>query len=369
MKKTIDKLPRIALVGGLTAGPIIPLLAVAEAIREANPRAKFLIIDVKNSVGQHMAKLVKYPFARLITGKLNRYFSWRNILTPILLAIGFFQALWVLRSQQVTYIVGAGGFVQVPVIWAGWLLRIPAHIHQQDVNVTLANVLAAPIAKSISVTFESSLRDFFQGSGLFRPAAHKNKITHTGNPVRQAILRASVAEAHKYFGLDPAWPTLYVVGGGSGALGLNRLVAGALPELLRTVQVIHSTGRGKAVPVDTVGHKRYHAFEFVNRAELALAAADIVLTRSGISTLTELANLGKASIIIPLPNTHQEQTALMLFRQKAAIVLDESETSPSDLVNIIQRLLFDLPGQQALQKNIGTIMPHGSAEKIAKIIL
>ncbi len=357
---------RVVLAGGSTAGPIVPLLAVSEAILEQDPKAEFIVIDAAGSVGELLAKQQSLQFIRIRTGKLRRYFSLRTIIAPLLVIFGFIQSLYLLKKHRVSHVIGAGGFVQVPLMWAAWLLRLQRHIHQQDIVPTLANTLCAPIASSISVTFPSSLWDFASDSGLFKGAA-EHKITLTGNPCRKDILQASKLEAQKFFHLEKSWPTVYILGGGSGAAGINKLVYQALPELTRTVQVIHSTGRGKHH--SNINQERYHGFEYINRPELALAAADVVIARAGIGTITELSNLGKASIIIPMPNTHQEVNAQLLYEQQAAIVLDQNETTPDHLVSVVRRLLFDFPAQEQLRQNIKQIMPHNAASAVAKIVL
>jgi UDP-N-acetylglucosamine--N-acetylmuramyl-(pentapeptide) pyrophosphoryl-undecaprenol N-acetylglucosamine transferase len=357
---------RIVLAGGATAGPIAPLLAVRESLLKKELQAQFFIADVAGSVGELLSKSEQIPFFRMRTGKLRRYFSWRTVAAPFLVLFGLAQAIYLLKRYKITHVLGAGGFVQVPLIWAAWLLRLRTHIHQQDIAPTLANSLCAPIAKTISVTFASSTRDFYSGLGLWRETT-ATRITITGNPCRDNIFRASRPEAQKFFQLDPSWPTVYILGGGSGAAGINKLVYEALPELTRTVQVIHSTGRGKHH--SNVKIERYHSFEYISRQDLALAAADIVIGRAGVYMLTELSNLGKTSIIIPMPQSHQEQNARLLYEQQAALVLDQNETTPEHLVSVVRRLLFDFPLQEHLRQNIKKIMPHNSASQVAKIIL
>lgn len=357
---------RVLLAGGNTAGPIVPLLAVREAILEKQPQAEFVIVDSPGSVGQLLAKQHNIKFIGLRTGKLRRYFSLRTFVAPVLVVFGFFQALYLLRKHGITHIIGAGGFVQVPLVWAAWLSRLNTHIHQQDIIPTLANTLSAPFARTISVTFPSSLRDFTQGSGLFAQKP-ETKIHLTGNPCRTEIIHGSRLEAQKFFRLEKSWPTIYILGGGSGAAGINHLVYKAFPELIRTVQIIHSTGRGKHHP--PLKHERYHSFDYINRPDLALAAADIIIARAGIATITELSNLGKASIIIPMPNSHQEANAQLLYEHQAALVLNQNETTPEHLVSVIRRLLFDFPAQEQLRANIKKIMPHNSAQVLTKIIL
>lgn len=365
MNKHSSKQLRIILAGGSTAGPILPLLALRQEIMRQDPHAYFLVVDVKGSVGQHAAVHEKIRFFPIITGKLRRYLSLRTVIAPFLVLIGFFQSLYLLSRYRITHVIGAGGFVQVPLVWTAWLLRRRVHIHQQDIVPTLANVVSAPFAKSISVTFASSQRDFPQGSGLFAQE-RKSKVHLTGNPIRPELLTASRVEAQKFFKLDKSWPTLYILGGGSGALGINKLIYEALPELTRTVQIIHSTGRGKHKEVN---YERYQSHEYIVRQDLALAAADMVIGRAGVYTLTELSNLGKVGIIIPMPKSHQEVNALMLYEQRAAIILDQEATTPAYLVKVIRRLLFDLPTQKMLQENIQGIMPHQSAKAITKLVL
>lgn len=366
MSKRAEHPIRVALVGGSTAGPVVPLLAIRDAILDKHPDSYFMMIDVARSVGQLLAKQNNIPFTSLITGKFRRYISWRTLLAPLLVLIGLFQALYLLKRRRITHVIGAGGFVEVPVMWAAWLLRLRRHIHQQDVTVTLANILSAPTAQTISVTFANSVRDFPGDSGLFAGEKH-DKITLTGNPCRKELIKpANKLEAQKFFDLDKSWPTVYIVGGGSGAQGINKLIYPALPELLRTVQIVHSTGRGKKAQADQA---RYHAYEFISRVDLAYAAADLVIARAGIGTITELSNLGKASIIIPMPDSHQENNAQLLYEQQAALVLDQKETSPEQLLTIIRRLLFDFPAQEKLRDNIKKIMPHKAAEKVATIVL
>jgi UDP-N-acetylglucosamine--N-acetylmuramyl-(pentapeptide) pyrophosphoryl-undecaprenol N-acetylglucosamine transferase len=356
---------RVVLAGGKTAGPVVTLLAVAEAIKQNHPAALFVLADISGSVGERLAREKGLGFTAIRTGKLRRYFSWSNFLTPFLVFVGFLQALVLLRRFKPDLVIGAGGFVQVPVAWAAWALRIPVHIHQQDVTVTLANALCAPVARSISVTFESSLRDFRQGSGLFSHVPTQKPIVWTGNPVRPEILTATKVEAQSFFQLSADLPTLFVLGGGSGAQKINQLVMEALPQLGKVVQILHSTGLGKMIRAQD---PNYHAFEFIERNDLAYAAADIVLARAGVATIADLSNLSKIAIIIPMADTHQEANAQLLYERRAAVVLDERELTPDALVEIIRKILFNLELQRELARNINQLMPHKSAQKIAEIV-
>jgi UDP-N-acetylglucosamine--N-acetylmuramyl-(pentapeptide) pyrophosphoryl-undecaprenol N-acetylglucosamine transferase len=242
---------------------------------------------------------------------------------------------------------------------------VPVLIHQQDVRPSLANSLCSPIASKITVSFEESAKNFFQGLGVLEHRSPQ-KVFFTGNPYRKSVLEGTKEEAIKFFKLETNLPTMLVLGGGTGAKFINNLFAGHLKEFLKTVQIIHITGRGK---MQEAHLPNYHPYEFMDRMDLAYAAADIVISRAGLSTITELSILGKVSIIIPMPNTHQEDNASLLYEREAAVVLHQNLLTAEGLAMLIRRLLFDFNLQKHLRENIKNIMPRGNAaEKIIKLL-
>lgn len=357
---------RILLVGGGSGGPVAPLLAVAEEIKQEHPKAKFLLIGTDAGPEKLMARQAEIPFNSIYAGKLRRYFSIKNLVSPLLVLIGFFQAIKLIRSFKPAVAFGAGSFVQVPVLYAAKFLGVPIVIHQQDVIPSFANTLCAPIASRITVSFEHSVKSFFHGSGLL-PTAKKQKIVFTGNPFREQLNLADKEKAQKFFKLSPDWPTLLVLGGGTGAKFINKMVRDNLDELTKIVQIIHVTGKGK---LGTLTEKpNYHVYEFMSEIDLAYAVSNIVISRAGLSTLTELANLGKVTIIIPMPKTHQEANAELFWQHKAAVVLDQQNFEPAKLPILIKKLLFNHDLQKTLTGNIKKIMPKEAAKKIADIII
>lgn len=357
---------KIVIAGGQTGGPIVPMLAVAEEIRREKPRTQIVILDTPTSTARTLAQAGKIYFYPILTGKLRRYWSWHTILAPFAVAWGFLQSLRVLYVFKPDIVLGAGGFVQVPVVWAAWLLRIPVLLHQQDVSPTLSNSMSASFASRITTTFEQSLRDFHSGSGFFgsRKKKRDQLVVWTGNPFRESLHSGSKEQARKYFKLSSDLPVLLVTGGGGGAEGLNRLVYQSLPRLTKSLQVIHGIGAGKKYNLE---FPNYHPYEFIERMDLAYAISDLVISRAGISTITELANLGKISIIIPIPGTHQELNAGLLYERQAAIVMDQTITDSEKLVSVVRQLLLDGETQKQLHKNISGLMPKKAAEKIAKL--
>lgn len=368
MSKNSQPKEYVLLAGGLSAGPIVPLLAVVEEWQKSNGAIKPVVVDLKHSVAARLAKERQLQFERIITGKLRRYWTWQTIFLPLLGIIGFIMAVRLMQRYRPVAVLGAGGFVQLPLVLAAWCFRIPRFIHQQDVAPTLTNSLSAPFANKITVTFESSIRDFPQGTGLGKKYIATDKVLWTGNPVLTTFgtKHISKSAALKQFGLHTQLPVLLVVGGGTGAAGINKLLYRDLPALTEVVQVLHSTGVGKQ---EHSVRENYHPYEFISNIEAAYQAADVVLSRAGLGSLSSLAYAKKPAIIIPMPNTHQEANAQLLFTRKAAIVLDESETTVPIIISSIRKLLFEPSTAKTLVKNLESLFPLHASHKVVKVIV
>lgn len=369
-----EKTKTIILVGGETAGPVMPLLALADYWFSLDSNIEPIFLDKKKSVAARLVPSKNYKFKSIYSGKLRRYFSIKNFFSPLLTIIGLIQSLFLLAANRPIIVIGAGGYVQVPVIIAAWILRIPRIIHQQDIVPTFSNKICNPFVNKITTTFEKSVKDFPQGFGLGKNYSQYNKVVWTGNPTdiaKSKISEQDKSTAQHLFKLEEDWPTVLVIGGGSGARGLNAAVAHNLPELLKIGQVVHSTGPGKQIKPDVDiahGHDRYHQFEFINHITEAYIAADIVISRAGIGTITALSALGKLSIIVPMPDTHQEWNAKYLYDHNAALVLDERDITPETLAKAVRKILFDADLQKSLQANIRAIMPGNATEKMLEVI-
>ncbi|MAF13958.1 MAG: hypothetical protein CMI53_03625 [Parcubacteria group bacterium] len=347
---------RIIFSGGGTIGSVSPLIAIYEEIKTNQPQAEFLWLGTRNGPEKKLISSYQIPLKQIFSGKLRRYFSLKNFIDPILIFFGFWQAIFIVLKFRPDSIISAGGFVAVPVIWAGWILRRPILIHQQDIRPGLANKLSAPFASIVTVSFKQSLRDF-----------NTKKVHWVGNPVRLDILSGNRDQGIKYFKLDPSFPTVLVIGGGTGALNLNNLILNNLKELVEFCQIIHLTG-GKTKKV--AQHSRYHEFSFLtSELKNAYAAADLIISRAGMSTLSEIAALQKPSIIIPISNSHQQENANEFFRNNAVITLDQKNLNNKDFTQTVKELLNDSAELSNLSRNISKVMPGGAAEKIVKMIL
>lgn len=343
-------------------GSVTPLLAVAEEIKKAAPDTNFLWIGTKKGPEKKVVGDYGINFKSVPAGKLRRYFSGWNFIDPFLILAGFLKSFFIILKFKPQIILSVGGFVAVPVIWAGWVLRVPSLIHQQDVRPGLANKLTARFAKIVTVTFPESLKYFPQG-------------VVTGNSVRQEVFTGDRERAIKVFKLERDLPTLLVLGGGTGALELNKIVVRAAPEFLKFCQVLHVTGgrfdelskfEAEALRKENT---RYHLFDFLAEPlKDAYAVSDLVVSRAGMGTLTELAVLGKPTILIPIPKSHQEDNAWYFKKRNAVCILDQEKLTSESFVAAVQELIGNKVELENLSKNIKEVMPADAAQKMVKII-
>jgi UDP-N-acetylglucosamine--N-acetylmuramyl-(pentapeptide) pyrophosphoryl-undecaprenol N-acetylglucosamine transferase len=345
---------RILLAGGGSGGSATPVLAVAQELRHRDPVCAMLYVGTRTGPETLLAGREGIPYVGVATGKLRRYWSIQNLTDPLRVARGLAESLALVRRFRPDVAFGAGGFASVPPLFAAALLRIPVLIHQQDVIPGLANRLLAPSARRITVALPQTMSRFPSDRTFLR-----------GNPVRSSVLSGDREQGFRRLGLLPSVPLLLVTGGGTGALGLNRLVSSAAHELVGSCQILHLTGKGRGVPVPELG-RRYRQREFlVEEMPDALAAASLVLSRAGMSTLSELAALGKPTVVVPMPHSHQEANAVAFAEQRAVLVLDQPSLTPERLVRTVRELLDDGARREALAQAIARIMPRDATSRLA----
>lgn len=357
---------RILIAGGGTGGSVSPLLAVVDELRKfsGNFSFDFLWLGTYTGPEKEMVEKENLEFMPIASGKFRRYWDWRNIFDLWRIFRGFMQSLSLVYRFKPDIFLSAGSFVSVPAAWAAWAARAIIIIHQLDVRPGLANKLVAPLAKRVTVTFQTSM------------AAFGSKAIWTGNPVRQANNSSSSVnsreQARKFFNLGDNKPVVFVTGGGTGALAINQLVSEALPELLSFCNMIHQTGKGKnIIPDPARPDGAYYAQEFLSRQEMAMAyaAADIVVSRCGMATLAELAKSRKPAILIPMPFSHQLENAAVFSAHNAALVLDQNDTAPDKFITQIKILLDNDDLRTSLIKNMSNIFKEDAASSITAIII
>ncbi len=336
-------------------GSVSPLLAIYERAKKDSKPWSYFWVGTKNGPERKVISDLGIDYEWLPTVKLRRYFSLHILIDPFLFVISFFRSLLIMAAVKPDIIISTGSFVAVPVIWAGWFWRKKIIIHQQDIRPTLSNKLSAWCADRITVSFAKSLDDY-----------PKKKTELIGNPVREWILAGDRVEAKRLWNLDDNLPTLLVVGGSSGAGALNNWVWENISSLTRPANVLHITGRSQLKTVMT--NPRYHQVEFLNKDMAhALAAADVILSRAGISTLSELAILGKASVVVPMPATHQEDNAVY-FSDQHAVCFYRQDQLDERVVNKIGELLTNKEERVNLEEQISQIMPKDADKRMVKII-
>jgi len=258
-------------------------------------------------------------------------------------------------------------------------LRIPILIHQQDLRPGLANKMMAPFAKKITVCFESSQKFF-----------DFKKTRLVGNPVRQEIKeisqlseqarRAKTQKAEGFFGLESDLPVILVVSGSQGAIVINEVVTQTLPRLLKFCQVIHITGKRQiksALQItDCTLRPRYHRFEFMTSEMIdALMVADLIISRAGMSSLTEYAYLKKVALLIPVYNSHQEDNARYFQEKKAAQVLSlrddvgDAKKKNKIFIDMIRCLLDDRSLSKEMKNNISGLVLRDAEQTIARLVV
>ncbi|HOY55806.1 MAG TPA: UDP-N-acetylglucosamine--N-acetylmuramyl-(pentapeptide) pyrophosphoryl-undecaprenol N-acetylglucosamine transferase [bacterium] len=354
---------KILFVGGGTMGSVSPLLAISQKIKaelgQRNESVGFLWLGTKSGPEREVVEKNNIRFQVVAAGKLRRYFDWHNVADVFNILVAMWQSFFILIKFRPQVILTAGSFVAVPVAVVGWILGVPIFVHQQDVEVGLANKIMSLLAKKITVALEESVRDF--------PA---RKTVLVGNPVRKfPISNFQFPNRSQILNLkfQNTLPTILILGGGTGAVAINELVWQALPELIKFCNLVHITGKNKG-NIDE--NENYKQFEFLGDEIFeAIKMSTLVVSRAGMSALTELAYFSKPTIIIPIPNSHQEKNAKYFQEKNAGVYLRQNELTVEIFVAEIQNLLNDEAKKKDLGKNMHNIFIDYSGEKMVEEIL
>ncbi len=359
---------KVLLTGGGTGGHVFPALAVADAIKSMYPGTQFLFVGAEGKMEMERVPQAGYEIVGLPVAGLQRGFSWRslqrNISFPIKLMRSSRKARGIIRSFQPDVVIGTGGYASGPVMRAAQKMGIPTLIQEQNSFPGITNRLLAKGAARICVAYEG-LEKWF-------PA---DKIVHSGNPVRQDILHLTdkKAEAQQHFGLDPQRDTVYITGGSLGAKTLNDAVAQAIDLLSgpSAPNVIWQCGRYyhemyKDAAVAALPN--VHLLPFVDRADLAYAASDIVVARAGALTISELCIVGVPTVLVPSPNVaedHQTKNALALAQIGAARIIRDVDAAEKLIPETLMILENDALAF-SLSENIRPLGKPNAAKVIAE---
>ena len=362
----------VVIAGGGTGGHTSPGLAVAVALRERGVRHAW--IGSHDGVEARQAAEEGIDYHPISTGKLRRYWAWRNV-TDLALNVpaGIVQAHALLRRLRPRVVLATGGFVALPVALAATVQGVPVVVHEQTAVPGLANRIAARLAGRIAVTFADSKRHFPAG-----------RTVVTGNPLRPALRAGSRADAVTRFGLDPALPLLYVTGGALGAHAINRAVGKAAAGLLERAQVIHQCGdnpttgdlawlRAQREALPPTLARRYTVQAWVG-PELAdvYATAALVVARSGAGTVNECCQLGLPALYIPMPGASgDEQTAnaTLVSRLGGCAILPQASLTPALLLERVGALLAEPTALKTMGEYARGLAIPDAAERLVALVL
>ena len=363
--QTLMNPPRIIISGGGTGGHIFPAVAIANEVRRRLPAAEILFVGANGRMEMTRVPEAGYEIVGLDIAGLQRRLTPRNLLFPFKVMRAVRKAGKLLDRFRPDAVVGVGGYASAPVLLAATSRAIPSLIQEQNSYAGLVNKLLAKRVSKICVAYA--------GMEKFFPAA---KLVLTGNPVRAAIAHSDRAEALQFFGLDPNRQTLLVVGGSLGARTLNLATAAALPRLREAgVQLLWQTGKLYFPEAQKLAAAHaadgLHALEFIQRMDLAYAAADVVVSRAGALSVSELCLTGKASVLVPSPNVaedHQTKNAMALVGQGAAVLITD-EHAAARLYDETLRLLADEARQHELQARVRALARPQATEDIVDELL
>ena len=353
---------KILVSGGGTGGHIFPALSIANGIKERHPEADILFVGAENRMEMEKVPAAGYRIIGLPVSGFDRKHLWRNVKVVVRLFKSMMKARKILREFQPDIAIGVGGYASGPMLKAAQKRGIPTLIQEQNSYAGVTNKLLAKRADAICVAYE--------GMERFFPA---DKITLTGNPVRQSILSCTLTpqEARRHYNLDPDKPTVLVVGGSLGARTINECVAAALNIIdMSGVQFIWQTGKlyddaARAVMAEKKPQNVVQ-MAFVTDMDIAYRAADLVVSRAGASSISELQLLGKASVLVPSPNVaedHQTKNARALSDRDAAVFVSDSDAETSLIKTVLD--LIGKPEQlHALEKNVAKMALRNSVECI-----
>jgi UDP-N-acetylglucosamine--N-acetylmuramyl-(pentapeptide) pyrophosphoryl-undecaprenol N-acetylglucosamine transferase len=360
---------KFILSGGGTGGHIYPAIAIANELKSRFPDCKILFVGAKDKMEMQKVPQAGFDIKGLWIAGIQRKLTLQNAMFPFKLASSLIKSFGILKNFKPDVVIGTGGFASGAVLKVATMLNIPTVIQEQNSYPGITNKLLSKKANKICVAYEN-LEQFFP----------KDKILLTGNPVRQDLISVDEkrSEAIDYFKLDANKKTILILGGSLGSRRINQLIASELDWLLsQNVQIIWQCGKLYFDEYQKYNSKNQNpkpqtqVLSFIDRMDLVYAAADIVISRSGASSVSELAIVGKPVIFIPSPNVaedHQTKNAQAIVNKHGAILLKESELE-SQFKITFEALLKDQGKQENLSKNIKQLaLPNATKYIVDEII-
>ena len=358
---------RVIISGGGTGGHIFPALSIANKLKEVNPETEILFVGAEGRMEMEKVPAAGYRIIGLPVAGLQRKLTLSNFALPFKVAKSVSMAKKILKEFKPDIAIGVGGYASAPLLWAAGRLGIPTLIQEQNGFAGLTNKIVGKKAKSICVAYDNMERFF--------PA---DRIVLTGNPIRKEIVPPTEEmkkEAYEFYGLNPEKKHIFIVGGslGSGTLNnaMKKWISDGCPDG-EDVEVIWQCGKYYKPATDEfmagVSAPGVQYSDFIQRMDLAYAAADVVISRSGASSVSELCAAHKATIFVPSPNVaedHQTHNAMALVNKYAAMMVTDAEATDR-LMATACKLLQEPERIALLEKNIAALAKTDAAMDIVK---
>ena len=358
---------KFIISGGGTGGHIFPAISIANALKKKLPDADILFVGALGRMEMERVPAAGYPIEGLPISGFDRKNMFRNVKVVWNLLRSLVLARRIISRFKPDVAIGVGGYASAPTLRAASALGIPTVIQEQNSYAGVTNKLLAKKARRICVAYE--------GMDRFFP---KDKVVLTGNPVRQDLfsIAPKTKEAYQFFNFDSKKKTILVVGGSLGARTVNQSIIAGLDKLSKTdVQIIWQTGKfyieAARKAAEPFALPNLLVTDFVSRMDLAYSIADLVVSRAGASSISELCLLAKPVILIPSPNVaedHQTQNALALVRKDAAVMIKDAD-SKEQLVDKVLEIIDNESELNKLSENILKLAEKDSADRIAEEIL
>ena len=364
---------RVIISGGGTGGHIFPALSIANKLKELNPGTEILFVGAEGRMEMEKVPAAGYKIVGLPITGLQRRLDLSNFALPFKILKSIRMARKLLKEFKPDIAIGVGGYASAPLLWVAGRLGIPTLIQEQNGFAALTNKIVAKKAKKICVAYE--------GMERFFPA---DRIIISGNPIRKEIVPPTPQmkeEGYKFYGLNPEKKHLFIVGGSLGSGTLNKSVRKWIEEGKpggENLEVIWQCGKYYKKDIDAFmaemeekhpgSTENIWYSDFIQRMDLAYAVADVVVSRSGASSVSELCAANKATIFVPSPNVaedHQTHNAMALVRKDAGMIVKDIE-APEKLLKTACELLKDSEKIETLEKNIAELAKTDAAMTIAK---
>lgn len=355
----------ILFAAGGTGGHLFPAIAIAEEIQKLQPECAISFVGTKGKIEERVVPQKGFAFFTIWISGFHRRLTVDNLLFPLKVFVSLQQSFFLIRKLKPDVVVGTGGYVCGPILYVASLLKVATVVHESNSYPGVTTRMVASRVSKVFITFEATRK--------WLPRVNKDNIDLVGNPTRGSLGKLSREEGLKYFSLDAGKKTVLVFGGSLGAASINAMMEKVGAELVKSgIQVIWQTGEKDFERYESKRNPDVWVGKFIDKMEYAYAAADVVVCRSGATTLAELTRLGKPAILIPYPHAaanHQELNAATMVEAGAAVMVKDSELNTKALSAIKEILLNDTVQKEMREKSLKLGNPNAGKEIAEKILM